>query len=450
MKSKTILGLFVAIFAIAILMNVVVAEDTSDDVYCTDDICLTDVILDDTSYRLYSQFDEFKLAGDYVSESIPLVVKFTPQVDMDDLRVRIETDGFREDIDLSSGRDAYKAEKTYTERFRITLPSSMDLDELSEEIQLYVTISGEGHDDGDFRRLSWNAQIEVSRHQHNIGILSIEAPAVANPGSSIPVEVVIENNGQDRLENIYVKASIPELGVQRTVYLGDLESLDEIETSVCKTGNGVIDDDCLDWLKDLDEEDTRTKVIYLTVPRTATSGSYELVVEAKNYDTAVTSKTRIAVDPVETGVYTSGVKTVSPGEDATLEFTLFNPAQTATVYTVSANEAPGLIVEILEPTVVVLGQDSKIVKVRVKATDGADEGTHVVSLNVIGDDGTSKTVPLTVNVEDDGSSIAIKGDAVFILTVILVIVFVVLLIILIVLLTKRPAETEEFGETSYY
>ena len=47
-----------------------------------------------------------------------------------------------------------------------------------------------------------------------------------------------------------------------------------------------------------------------------------------------------------------------------------------------------------------------------------------------------------------GSSVTANG--VLILTVVLVIIFVVLLIVLIVLLTRRPAETEEFGETSYY
>jgi len=32
----------------------------------------------------------------------------------------------------------------------------------------------------------------------------------------------------------------------------------------------------------------------------------------------------------------------------------------------------------------------------------------------------------------------------------LAIIFIVLLIVLIVLLTKKPAEIEDFGETSYY
>jgi preprotein translocase subunit SecG len=36
------------------------------------------------------------------------------------------------------------------------------------------------------------------------------------------------------------------------------------------------------------------------------------------------------------------------------------------------------------------------------------------------------------------------------LTVILAVIFVVLLIVLIALLAKKPAETEELGETSYY
>ena len=45
---------------------------------------------------------------------------------------------------------------------------------------------------------------------------------------------------------------------------------------------------------------------------------------------------------------------------------------------------------------------------------------------------------------------SLLGAWAFLIGVILAIIFVVLLVVLIVLLAKKPAETEEFGETSYY
>jgi len=68
------------------------------------------------------------------------------------------------------------------------------------------------------------------------------------------------------------------------------------------------------------------------------------------------------------------------------------------------------------------------------------------------DTGVSKQVSFTANVEKTGSSkpTVTTNNTVLILTIVLSIIFVVLIIVLIVLLTRKPAESEEFGETSYY
>ena len=138
-------------------------------------------------------------------------------------------------------------------------------------------------------------------------------------------------------------------------------------------------------------------------------------------------------------------KSISVGQETIYSVVIVNPSDRMVVYTITPEESKGLIVDVAEPIVTVPADSSRTVKIRVKATESADEGTHLIVVNVNSESGLVKQVSLTANVEDTG-----RTDTVFVLTVILAIIFVVLLIVLIVLLTKKPAETEEFGETSYY
>ncbi len=450
MKNKAILGLFLAFFAIALVSTI-----AADDFATIDRVEVNDVVL--TSGETY--------VG-HVSDSIPVLVEFTANEDVDNpVTVKTYIEGYSRDIEDSVvARSALReGVKGYTARLSLELPSSMDLDDLEEDLNLIVRFSAKGEDS-----FEESYEIRMQRDLHSLSVLHIEAPNAVNAGSSIAVDAVVENNGNDRLENVYVKVSIPDLGVQNTVYFGDIDPQDEIENS-CDWDDDEDeeddeddedddnwDDECNNWWKDLNREDTVQKRIYLDIPRTATPGDYNLEVEAYNVDTEILAKKRIVVNAVETGVYTTGSKTVAPGEETTFDVVLVNPSGSVAVYTIAPQESPGLIVEVTEPMVVIPKEDSKTVTVKVKAATSADEGTHVVTLNVNSDGKLVTTKQLTVNVEKSSSAgiggigFGGRSDATFVLTVVLVIVFVVLLIILIVLLTKKPAETEEFGETSYY
>jgi uncharacterized membrane protein len=265
-------------------------------------------------------------------------------------------------------------------------------------------------------------------------VLSIDAPDTVAPGNTVAIDVVLQNNGNERLDNTYVKVSIPELGVERKVFFGDLEvSYPEEESND-------------------DIADTVNKKLYLTIPRNAVPGTYNLNVEAYNYDTSVTAKKKIAVSNVETGVLPSQTsKTIAIGEEATFNVVLINPNDRMVVYTLTPEEAKGLIVEVEEPVVSVSADSSRTVKVKVRATSSAEEGSHLVVVSVDSETGLVKQVSFNVNVEKKSTATTVStANPVFILTIVLVVIFVVLLIVLIVLLSKKPSENEEFGETSYY
>jgi hypothetical protein len=415
MKSKAILVSIIAIFAIVLTLNVVFASIVD----------ITDVKINGVGASTSAPV----IAGE-VSDSVPVEVQFVANEDLSKVRVKVSIDGYKEDIEETTPYFHIINGSKYVKRFTIRFPSSMDLDDLSERASLNVEISAKGENS-----VEEDYEIEFQRQLYSLQILSIDAPDRVIPGSVIAIDVVVQNNGNERLDNTYVKASIPELGIERKVYTGDLEVSYPEESS---------NDDI---------SDTSDRRIYLTIPANAISGTYNIEVEAYNYDTSVIAKQKIIVSSVESGILPSTTsKTLSIGEETTFDVVLVNPNDRLVVYRLTPDQSKGLIVEAEEPVVALSADSSKTVKVRVKATSSADEGSHIVVVNVDSETGPAKQVSFNVNVEKKATTADSISTLtpVFILTIVLVVIFVVLLIVLIVLLTKKPSETEEFGETSYY
>ncbi len=416
MKSKAILVSFLAFFAIAFALSTVLADDFVE----ITEVRVNGVVVSDSSLAV---------AGE-VSDTVPIEVEFKAFEDVSNVKVKVSIEGYKDDITASTPRFHVVNGSRYIKRFAVTFPSTMDLDDLTESAILNVEISAKEADS-----VEEDYAIELQRILYSLNLLSIDANEKVTAGSTLAVDVVLQNNGNERLDNTYVKASIPELGVERKVYFGDLNPVEE------ETYDNI--------------RDSTNKVLYLSIPRNANPGTYNIVVEAYNYDTSTTAKKKIVVEGVQTGVLpsTTASKAIAIGEETTFDVVLVNPNDRMVVYSIVPEQAKGLVVEVTEPVVTVAADSSRTVKVKVKATNSAEEGTHLVSVNVNSESGLERKVDFTVSVEKPSTGItagATENNTVLILTVILVIIFVVLLIVLIVLLTKRPAETEEFGETSYY
>ena len=328
MKNKAILVSIVALFAIILTLNAVIASEVN--------VTINDVVFNDISLMPIGS----TTAAGFVSNTVPIEVEFTSDEPLTDARVKVYIEGYKDEISESTSRFNTFKGSTYLKRFSLELPSSMDLDNNPEEITLFVRISAKGYE-----ALEQEFKISIQKDTYALQFLSIDADEKVAAGSVLALDIVIKNNGNDRLDDTYVKASIPELGISQRVYFGDIESDSDID---------------YDYIRD-----SLNKRIYLAIPADAVSGVYNIQVEAYNYDAIATANKKVMISGVakeETTTEDKGqAKPVSPAEK-----------------TIGAN------------------------------------------------------------------------NTVLILTVILAIIFVVLLVVLIVLLAKKPAETEEFGETSYY
>ena len=339
MKNKAILVSIIALFAIVLTLNAVMAaSDVLSDIDYLSDVQVTvnDIVVGSS------------VAG-FVSDNVPVEIQFTANFSglledttddgikesLGDAKVKVYIEGYKSEISDTTSRFHIVDGSTYLKRLSLELPSSLDLDESIEDLKLIVRISAKGE-------ISYEKEypITMQRDTYGLSVLSIDTEDKVAAGSVLALDIVIKNLGSDRLDDTYVKASIPELGISKRVYFGDISSIED----------GTYDE----------IRDSLNKRVYLAIPADAISGIYNVEVEAYNYDAIVTASKRVIV---------SGIDASAEGED-------------------------------------------------VQDVDNADD--------------------------------AESNNAVLILTVILAIIFVVLLVVLIVLLTKRPAEVEEFGETSYY
>ncbi|MEK6914627.1 MAG: hypothetical protein AABW83_03165 [Nanoarchaeota archaeon] len=422
MKSKTILVSFVALFAMIFALSTVAATSFVD---------IKDVEFNGVSMNLDNVANAIAVDA---SESVPVEVRFNSLADAEDVKVKVYVEGFKNNIEDETSRFVILNGNTYVKRFTLKMPSTEDFDELSNDLTLLVRVSAKGMDSQEF-----SIPLKVQRELHSLNLLSIDIADAVVVGNNVAVDVVVENNGYDRLDNVYVKASIPGLGVSRKVYAGDLApTVDQFDDDI---------------------NDAVVKRVYLTIPNNVAPGNYEIEVEAYNYDTSVTAVGRVVIEDVKTGVLSSVTsKTVSPGQETTFDLVLVNPSSKMVVYNIMPEQTKGLIVEVSDPVVAVGADSSRTVTVKVKATDSTEEGTYTANINTNTDTGVSKKVSFSVNIEKPskiGSTTSTgktfdTANTTVVLTVVLVIVFVVLLVILIVLLSKRPAETEEIGETNYY
>lgn len=407
MKNKNFLVFCIALLAVVLSLNSVIALADITGVK------VNGVEAEDSSITI----------AETVSNIIYVYIEFVADEDASDVRVKAYIEGYKTEISDTTERFQIVENSKYSKRLKLTLPSSMDLDDLDEELYLNIRISAKGEESVDE---PYDIVLNMQKEIYSFNFLSIEANDKAVAGDTIPLNIVLQNNGYNRMDNVYVKASIPELGIEKKVYFGDLSPNQEDDYGEIR--------------------DTAEGKIYLAIPRNAVPGIYNIDVEAYNYDTSVSEKKQITINNVQTGVLpATNAKVVSAGEETTFEVVLVNPNNRMVVYSIVPQESSGLLVTVPEPIVTVPADSSITALVKVKATNSAEEGTHIVTVNVNSESGFVKQVNFALNVENSSNSMIVG------LTIVLAIVFVVLLVALIVLLTKKPAnETEEFGETNYY
>ena len=211
-------------------------------------VSITSVEVNDV--ELQAGVENVTLAGT-ASETVPVVVRFTAEDSLTDLKVKAYIEGYKNDITASTARFDVVNGSTYVKRLSLTLPSVQDMDDLTEGLTLHIVISDKNDDEEKAYR------IEMERESYSYNFLQADAPTRASAGEIIAVDVVLKNIGSRELEDSFVSVSIPELGVVKKAYFGDL------------TPEYCADDDC-------DKEDARERRVYLVIPTDAKSGDYSI------------------------------------------------------------------------------------------------------------------------------------------------------------------------------
>lgn len=343
-------------------------------------------------------------------ETVTIDVFFTSQVNSDDVKVKVEIEGDKVDVqDVSSTFDVEEGER-YKKTFKLKVPYELK-DQLSDEVTLNLKIWG-----GDTETYRADYDLRVQRPSYNTDIKSVDVKNTVQAGENFPVDIVLKNIGYNDLDDLYVKVSIPALGIEKQSYFGDLVALECDEDSDAVDNYGVdINRKC-----DEDDEDTVSGRLYLEVPYEVDSGIYTLEVEVSNDDftDSVTRQVAVKNDFPETILKTgNGLFFVNP----TNELKVYRVVQPSSEIFVSV---PADSTKTLE-----VNPDSQDYTVSVFTISG--QLINAFTFSQAQEDESRVTSPIIV------------------LTVILAIVFLVLLVVLIVLIGKKPEKSEEFGE-SYY
>jgi len=334
------------------------------------------------------------IAGDSVTAKIV----FTSDVTTSDLKVRFEIEGDQIDVAQTTVPFEVESGKTYVKKLTLKIPNELE-DEISDDAELNLRIWG-----GESTDYTDSFDVRIQRPSYDVGFMSISTSQTIEAGKILPVDVVVKNVGYNELNNLYITVSIPDLGIKKTGYFGDLVSVEN----------------------DDDDDFVRGRLL-LEVPYNVKSGSYSLQVEAKSgsFD-AMKSQDITVKGGLSSNVFVSGNQIV-----------VANPTSQLLALKLVPETTGNALVTLSEGIVVIPAGTSRTIT-------ASSSGSDSYKVNIFTANGELLD-SITVSPSAPTSS---GGNAVAVLTVILTIVFLVLLVVLIVLITKKP-EKSELGE-SYY
>src|SRR3989339_807546 len=240
-------------------------------------------LVNGTSVRVNGLYDNGNSDVNPISviagEALSVKINFEALEDASDVRVKIELQGEKQDVEVRSAVFDIEDGSKYSKTLTLKVPYELR-DSVSEDMTLNIKVWN-----GDFETELNEITIRVQRPSYNVDVMSIDVSQTAEVGKILPIDVVIKNIGYNDLEDMYVTARIPALGIERTSYLGDLTP---IECSDTDEEHGLCDD-----YRDVE---VTTGTFYLSIPFDAKTGIYTLEVEAKNADLTMNEVTQILIE----------------------------------------------------------------------------------------------------------------------------------------------------------
>lgn len=185
-------------------------------------------------------------------EEIEVLVKITGTSNNSNVEIEAFISGHEPNSEtLSDVSEVFDVEKdvSYVKRLKLRLPTNVEKD--NYKLRVLVTDRFGSADVYNF-----DLKVDTDRHLIVIKDIVLRPPFDVKPGRALLVTVELENQGQKDEEGIKVTASIPELNVQGSEFVNELDS----------------------------EETTTTEEIFLRIPENARPGSYDVEVEVKYND----------------------------------------------------------------------------------------------------------------------------------------------------------------------
>ncbi len=414
MKTKNIVSSFLAILTVLFLVSTVSATEIAD---------ITSMKINGitvTSCNNCNNNPISVIAGEIISAD----VYFIAEQNASNVRMKVMLEGIKEDVSAKTNFFDIEAGHRYSKSVSLRVPYELK-DEVSRDITLEMKIWN-----SDYEAEIDEIVLRVQRPSYNLDIMSISTHQNIEAGETIPVDIVIKNIGYNDLDDLYITAKIPGLGVEKKAYFGDLVSAECCEN----------DPDCCNS----NDEDSVRGRLYLEIPYDAKEGIYTLEVEADNSDLSISKTEQIYIrnDFSEGNVIvSSSIRNVAVGENAEFDLVIVNPTNKLKVYRIVTTSSGFLDTEASQTVIAVPAGSSERVKITAVAEK---EGEYSFNMHIFSGEELVNTKELKVNVSGNGIT-----NPVVILTIVLAIIFLVLLVILIMLLGKKPKKSEEFGE-SYY
>lgn len=371
--------------------------------------------------------------GIVAGDTMTIQVIFTSDVNASDVTVEVELEGDKADAQVETRYFDVESGHRYTKFLNLKVPYELK-DQLSDDATLTVKISGDGFETEQVY------DVRIQRQPYEASVMSVSADQTISAGATFPVDIVLKNTGYNNLDDVYVTVMVPELGLQKSAYFGDIVSVEcDDQFSSVENYNVDVDRKCNE-----DDDDSVAGRIFLNMPYDAKAGAYTLQVKVKNDDTTTSASTQFNVqnNVANEVAVDSSQKSVAEDENAEFNLLLVNPTNQVKVYRIVTESTSGLSTSTDTSVVAVPAGSSKNVRIIASAQDS---GEYQFTTSVFSGEQLVESVPMTVKVS--GSSAT--SNPLVILTVILAIIFVVLLIVLIVLMSRKPERSEEFGE-SYY
>ncbi len=365
--------------------------------------------------------------------SVKVVFKANRNI-QDEVKVHAWINGYRENIEDKTGEfDVFKG-NLYSKTLFLEIPYDIDARDqytLHVKIETKEELSGtdEARIDTDVQRVSNLLEIlSVDLYDHNNFYKGVcgECSVTFEAGTTLYTDIVVKNRGNHVAEDVYVKLSIPQLCIERTIYIGDIGSYDG------------------------KYEDAEKATVSLTLPED--EGTYELVIEVFNSELETReTRTIVLVSEAEREIEVlPQITEASAKQGGTAEFSLFvtNLGESYESFVVEVLGADGWSTVKINPASFSLASgESRIVNVNLDIGEDVEAGRYPFTVRVkYGNE--ARQFNFTANVEN-GSAVD-WGLIFMIVGIILAAAIIVLLVFLLV--KQRQASEEERPEAieSYY